>query len=235
VTDADDPQSFDSFAAAYDRFTAIVDQPGWPWLSALGVVGGGRALDVGCGGGRRTAELAEHFDEVVGLDVSAPLIELAQAKRGSANVRYEVADLREYRDAEGFDLVYSSAALHHVEPLEPALAHLRSLVRPGGLAVLADIYDGGLAAWKRWLWRHGANRVTPLRDVPAHVRRYGIADAFAVLRFQTSGPWLRHLVSDRFLTKPEFERRYRSVFPDGEVRFDPGMPGVLVWRRPGGS
>jgi SAM-dependent methyltransferase len=225
-----DPQSFDAFASAYDVFTSIVDVPAWPRLASLGVRdGGGRALDAGCGAGRRVVELADHFDEVVGIDLSAPLIELAEARRPRPNVRYAVADLTTFADDDGFDLVYSAAALHHIDPVEPALQHLRSLVRPGGMAVLVDVVDLGLAPWKRWLWRHGANRLTPLRDAPSYVRRFGWADAVRALRFESSTPWIRHLESDRFLTGAEFERRYLSVFPEGRIAWD-HLPPALVWR-----
>jgi 2-polyprenyl-3-methyl-5-hydroxy-6-metoxy-1,4-benzoquinol methylase len=44
---------------------------------------------------------------VVGLDLSAPLIEIAEAKRARPNVRYVVEDLFELQDEDGFDLVYS--------------------------------------------------------------------------------------------------------------------------------
>jgi SAM-dependent methyltransferase len=232
VTDA--AQSFDSFAVAYDEFTSIVDTPAWPWLSSLGVRGGpgSRALDAGCGGGRRTIELAADFDEVVGIDLSAPLVAIARERRAAPNARYEVADLTTFTDqGGGFDLVYSATALHHVDPLEPALEHLRSLVRPGGMAVLVDVV-GGLQPWKHWLWRHGANRLTPLRDLPSYVSRFGWRDAVRAIRFETSTPWIRHLESDRFLTRAEFERRYLSVFPEGRIDFD-HLPPALVWKHEG--
>ena len=79
----DDPQSFDRLAEAYDRYRTLVDEPAWPWLSSaeVGVTGGGRALDAGCGAGHRCVELAEHFEEVVGIDLSAPLVDLARHRR----------------------------------------------------------------------------------------------------------------------------------------------------------
>ena len=228
-------QSFDGFAEAYDRFSSLVDEPVWPWLASpeigVGVACGGRrrALDAGCGSGRRCVELAEHFDEVVGIDLSGPLIELARARRAHPRVRYEVADLTSFADVEGFDLVYSSTALHHVEPLEPALAHLRSLVRPGGQAVLADLVQG-VFGWKRWLWRHGAVHLTPLEDLPRRARQYGWTPAWEAFRFETSRPWVRHLLSDRFLTLEEFTERYLSVFPEGRI-VRQGLT-ALVWQRP---
>ncbi|MGW4029315.1 class I SAM-dependent methyltransferase [Streptomyces sp. NPDC004838] len=46
-----------------------------------------------CGSGRAVEALADSFEEVVGLDLSAPLIENARAKRARPNVRYVVEDL----------------------------------------------------------------------------------------------------------------------------------------------
>ena len=226
-----DPQSFDDFADAFDRYSSLVDEPAWPWLSSpdVGVTGGGRALDAGCGSGRRTVELAQHFDEVVGIDLSGPLVALARSRRPAAGVRYEVADLSTFADPDGFDLVYSAMTLHHVDPLEDGLANLRSLVRPGGAAVLVDVVLGA-PPWVRWLWRHGAVYLSPLEDVPARIRRLGLGGAWRAFRFETDRRWVHHLLSDRYLSRADFDRRYRSVFPDGRV-LDTGA-AALVWHRP---
>ena len=227
----DDPQSFDGLAEDYDRYATLVDEPAWPWLSSpeVGVVGGGRALDAGCGSGRRCVELADHFDEVVGIDVSEPLVALARRRRPHPRVRYEIADLATYADPVGFDLVHSATTLHHVEPLEPALANLRSLVRPGGRAVLIDVIEGS-PPWKKWLWRHGAIRLAPLDQVPGRIRSIGLGGTLAAYRFEISRPWVRHMISDVYLRRPEFERRYLSEFPEGRV-VDFGL-AALVWTRP---
>lgn len=227
----DDPQSFDGLAAAYDRYRTLVDEPAWPWLSssAVGVVGGGRALDAGCGAGHRVVELAEHFDSVVGIDLSGPLVELARTRRPHPRVRYEIADLSTFSDPEGFDLVHSATTLHHLDPLEPALANLRGLVRPGGMAVLIDVIEGS-PPWKKWLWRHGALRLSALDQMPHRFRTVGLRGAWRAYRFEISRPWVRHLVSDVYLRRPEFHARYLSVFPEGRV-VDFGL-AALVWRRP---
>ena len=60
----DDPRSFDSFAADYDRFTGF-QELGLGWLGSVDGLSGKRALDAGCGSGRRTVALAERFEEVV--------------------------------------------------------------------------------------------------------------------------------------------------------------------------
>lgn len=98
------------------------------------------ALDFGCGVGRLTQALAEHFDRAVGVDISSTMIEAAERFNAHAGrVRYVVNDqphLRQFGDAS-FDFIYSNITLQHVPPA-PALAYVAEFVRilrPGGLAV----------------------------------------------------------------------------------------------------
>ncbi|KFM70157.1 putative methyltransferase, partial [Stegodyphus mimosarum] len=51
-----------------------------------------KAVDVGCGSGQSTVVLAKHFENVVGLDVSAAQIECAKAINFSSNIEYKVAN-----------------------------------------------------------------------------------------------------------------------------------------------
>ena len=93
-------------------------------------------LDVGCGEGMLTRELAERTDHVVGIDLDEASIDLARA-HATAAVEYVVGDFMTHPfEPESFDAIVSIAALHHMEP-GPALARMRSLLRPGGrLAVV---------------------------------------------------------------------------------------------------
>jgi 2-polyprenyl-3-methyl-5-hydroxy-6-metoxy-1,4-benzoquinol methylase len=106
----------------------------WPQLPRK------QALDFGCGVGRLSQALAEHFDEVVGVDVAASMLEQARKlNRHGERCRYllnEAADLSQFRDGE-FDFIYSNITLQH---MEPALAHgyigeLCRLLSPSGLLI----------------------------------------------------------------------------------------------------
>ncbi|MGR6918796.1 class I SAM-dependent methyltransferase [[Actinomadura] parvosata] len=114
MTPIADPRSFDRFALDYDRFVSLLPGQNTAWLASLGLKGE-RALDAGYGSGHAVSLLADHFSEVLGLDLSGPLIDLAAAKRARPNVRYLASDLFDLRDEDGFDLVYSHTMLHHVE------------------------------------------------------------------------------------------------------------------------
>ena len=78
-----------------------------------------RALDFGCGIGRLTQALADHFDEVHGVDVAPSMIELAnQNNRHPDRCQYHLNEdllLGEFPD-HSFDFVYSNITLEHIEP-----------------------------------------------------------------------------------------------------------------------
>ena len=71
-----------------------------------------RALDVGCGGGMLTRQLAPLVDQVIGLDPDAPSIGRAESATSATNVRYVVGDVLEADVGDGYGLVVSVAMLH---------------------------------------------------------------------------------------------------------------------------
>ncbi|MCP5116638.1 MAG: class I SAM-dependent methyltransferase, partial [bacterium] len=99
-----------------------------------------KALDFGCGVGRLTQALVEHFDEVHGLDVSKGMVRQAREfnRHGDRCVytQNEQPHLGCYPDAR-FDFIYSNITLQHMAP-RLALGYLREFLRvlaPGGLLV----------------------------------------------------------------------------------------------------
>ncbi|NUU19981.1 MAG: class I SAM-dependent methyltransferase [Streptomycetaceae bacterium] len=223
-----DPQAFDAFAGDYDRYSDLHDPLG-DWLTEriaeLGL-SGTRALDAGCGSGRHAQILADTYDEVLAADLSPALIETARLRRSHSRVRYEALDLHHVADTEGFDLVLSLATLHHVPDLDKALRHLHGLVRPGGTAILVDNVSARPTP-PRWAYVTGA-----AYELPRDIARLGTRDAWWLYRFRTSRAWLAHLLSDRYLTRGQFEHRYGAAFPG--ARFDDlGFAHAMVWRRPG--
>jgi len=92
---------------------------------------GSRALDFGCGVGRLTQALANHFDKVCGVDVAPSMIRLAKKyNRHGEKCRFYVndrADLRLFDDA-AFDCIYTMLTLQHMEP-QYARAYLKEFLR----------------------------------------------------------------------------------------------------------
>ena len=111
---------------------------------ALGAGSGERILDVGCGPGFYVSELLDEVGEggsVVGLDASAPMLELARRRcAGRDNVEFGEADAAELPVADAdFDAALSVQVMEYVPDLGPALAELERALRPGGRLVVWDV------------------------------------------------------------------------------------------------
>src|SRR5260370_20466571 len=110
---------------------------------------GMRVLDVGCGPGTITADLAALVPsgQVVGIDAAADVLDGARQeaeRRGQANVRFETGDV--YQLAFGddaFDVVHAHQVLQHLSDPVAALAEMRRVCRPGGLVAARDGDYGG--------------------------------------------------------------------------------------------
>ncbi|MEW6136599.1 MAG: class I SAM-dependent methyltransferase [Thermodesulfobacteriota bacterium] len=112
-----------------------------------------RVLDVGCGTGSATVVAAQKAREVVGIDLSPDMIELAEekiAKKGLANTTVFAASVEEYHPTQPYDKVISSFMIPHVKPtLRPAIYEcMFNFLKPGGTVGLfgsrgevCDVYE----------------------------------------------------------------------------------------------
>jgi trans-aconitate 2-methyltransferase len=108
-------------------------------LAKLHLRGDERVLDIGCGDGKVTAELAAAVPQgsVVGVDSSAEMIRFADDHiAGAANLRFEVMDAARLTFDRVFDVVFSNAALHWVVDHRPVLKGIAAALRPGGRILL---------------------------------------------------------------------------------------------------
>lgn len=102
-------------------------------------------LDVGCGPGTITADLAALLPQgqVVGIDSSAEVLEKARdiaAERGVKNVRFEVGDVQkklEYADGT-FDVVHAHQVLQHLRDPVQALREMSRVARKGGIIAVRE-------------------------------------------------------------------------------------------------
>lgn len=102
----------------------------------------GSVLDVGCGCGALTLAVARQADRALGIDISAPLTEIASERARAAqidNVEFVVADAQTYAFAPGsFDLVVSQFGLMFFDDPVGAISNLRrSLARGGRLVFIS--------------------------------------------------------------------------------------------------
>jgi 2-polyprenyl-3-methyl-5-hydroxy-6-metoxy-1,4-benzoquinol methylase len=89
-------------------------------------------LELGCGTGTFTRELARSGADVIAIDVSAELLEIARANCSAPNVQYQIQNAYALSYSEGvFDSVVGSSVLHHLE-VEEALRNIYRVLKPGG-------------------------------------------------------------------------------------------------------
>jgi trans-aconitate 2-methyltransferase len=131
----------------YDRLSALQAAMAEEVLSLLDLRGVNRILDVGCGNGKATAEIAARIPEgtVVGVDASAEMIAFAIAHCDAgcqSNLRFAVSDARSLSFEQEFDLVVSFNALHWIPEQAQALQSIRSALKPDGRAQLRLVPKG---------------------------------------------------------------------------------------------
>lgn len=110
-------------------------------IAKLKLNGHESVLDVGCGDGKITAEIAGYVPSgtVVGVDSSKEMIELARAdfaKDKYPNLSFKVTDARYLPFQERFDVVFSNAALHWIKDHRPVIAGIQKNLKPGGRILL---------------------------------------------------------------------------------------------------
>ena len=116
----------------YSRFAAERRQPFDDLLRLVDPVPGGRAVDLGCGGGELTVELHRHLGaaETVGVD-SSPAMLAEAAGRAGGGVSFLLGDLAAW-DGGPVDVVAASASLQWVGDHPALLARLAGSLSPGG-------------------------------------------------------------------------------------------------------
>jgi trans-aconitate methyltransferase len=115
---------------AYDDGHSFVYEYGRDLLDHLEPAPDERVLDLGCGTGELTSEIADRGASVVGLDDSAEMI--AAARESHPSCSFVHADATNWTSETPFDAVFSNAALHWIDDQEAVLETVRSALRPGG-------------------------------------------------------------------------------------------------------
>jgi SAM-dependent methyltransferase len=191
-------------------------------LPLLAALTRGRALDAACGTGRVSAHLAAAGHDVLGVDTTPEMLELARAKVPSARFADGRLEALPVEDAS-FDLAVCSLALDHFADVGPPIAELARAVRPGGRVILTDIHPcmvhlGGQAAFQ--------DEAGAWAFVRAHPHRHG-----DYLRaFAASG-----LDVDDLIEPPpdqswfEMQTIAWTHAPDAFRRAYEGIPAAIVW------
>ncbi|HPQ71485.1 MAG TPA: methyltransferase domain-containing protein [bacterium] len=139
---------WDKFAKKYDRFMERVarDYPAIIERIAKEIRPGDRVLEVACGTGVISLELAGHAGRIEGTDISEPMLAEARRKageRGLSNIEFTQGDAcaLNFPD-ESFDLVVCANALHIMQLPQEALREIHRVLKPGGKLIAPTYLHG---------------------------------------------------------------------------------------------
>lgn len=118
----------------YDHKHGFVTRLGSDLLEMLAAQAGERVLDIGCGTGHLTNQIAAAGATVVGLDSSAEMIDAARQQYPA--LTFVQADATHFSFESPFDAIFSNAALHWIRPPDDAVRCMSAALRPNGRFVV---------------------------------------------------------------------------------------------------
>lgn len=95
-----------------------------------------RILDVGCGNGNISFQLANEGYKVTAIDLSAETIEHARSIHGHANIRYETKSIEDFNASDKFDIIICSEVLEHLQAPFPILSKINACLTSDGVAII---------------------------------------------------------------------------------------------------
>ncbi len=105
-------------------------------------------VDVGCGSGELSLDLAPHVGHVIGVDIDETDVEKASRnarQRGIHNVTFVTGDVCALDLASGHaDAVFAHSVLEAIDRPNEALVEMKRLLKPGGVVAAASVEYGGL-------------------------------------------------------------------------------------------
>lgn len=122
-------------AEKYKQDFMFVPEYGAAVLDLLDAAPGSRVVDLGCGNGALTRQLAERGYDVVGLDASPEM--LAVARQAHPDLTFRPGNAEDFQLEAPADAIFSNAVLHWIDAgrQQAMLDHIASQIRPGGLFV----------------------------------------------------------------------------------------------------
>jgi trans-aconitate methyltransferase len=226
-------------SSLYDDRHSFVWNKSGDLIDLLAPRAGERILDLGCGTGHLTAQIAARGAEVTGLDSSVSMI--AQARQNYPKRKFVLADASEFRFEEPFDAVFSNAALHWMQNAGEVVECVKRALKPrcrfvlemGGkgnvariVAVLsAVLHEAGYAPRNPWYFPSAGEYATLLERHQFEVEALWTTERWTQLEHPEKGlrEWLEMFAGSWFDGVPEQARS--GMVAEIEAR----LTGALWW------
>ena len=135
----------------YERLQLLARER-WPGTAALlgraGLAPGMTTIDLGCGGGNVTMEIARLVAPALATGIDMDEVKLALAREaataaGIANIQFRAMNLHDWHEPAAYDVVYARFVLQHLSQPVQMLRQMWEAVRPGGVVIVEDAdFDG---------------------------------------------------------------------------------------------
>lgn len=130
-------------SSLYDKKHDFVAEYGKGLLEFITKNNGQTILDLGCGTGTLTVQLADLCSKVIGVDSSQNMID--KAKKEFENIEFLVCDALALPFYEEFDIVFSNAVFHWINDHDALLKNIHKALKPQGLLVCEFGANGNIA------------------------------------------------------------------------------------------
>ena len=107
---------------------------------------GATILEIGCGNGRMTSDMAKHANKIVATDLDFEILELAKKNISAKNIEFlHTPDGTLNFPAQSFDIIIYTLSLHHIpkDQMIDNLRHSGDLLKDGGVIMVVEPGDGG--------------------------------------------------------------------------------------------
>ena len=182
-----------------------------------------RVLEIGCGKGKLSIELAKKVKEVVGIDLSSEMLKIARSRsKGINNIRFEQTDYmqKDYPPAY-FDAIVSVATFHHMD-WPAVLKRAKGDLKPGGKLLVVDLYEE--RGWRDSLYN--------LVSIPIHHLYKWMKNGQSQSTPQENTLWNAHGSGDEYLLFEALKKMATQHLPGATVKRRLLWRYSLVWEKP---